>query len=111
MQKRLLCCRRSCICRVCRYGSCTRETFGSAGFHSGSPTCVQLPPFRLATIGGETLPVELTSEPIHEPYQPRRRPTPIRRYLRPATHQIGRAACREKVCEYVKFSVVAVPLK
>jgi hypothetical protein len=35
----------------CRYGSCAWETFGSAGLLSGSPTCVQLPPFRLATTG------------------------------------------------------------
>jgi hypothetical protein len=34
----------------CLYGGCARETFGSAGFSdTGSPTCVQLPPFRLAT--------------------------------------------------------------
>jgi len=35
--------------RLC-YGSCARETSGSAGWCvSGSPTCVQLPPIRLAT--------------------------------------------------------------
>ncbi len=46
----------------CRYGSCARETFGSAGLHTGSPTCVQLPPFRLATTGLVNLsPVELYS--------------------------------------------------
>ncbi len=34
------------------YGGCAREGFGPAGFPvlTGSPTCVQLPPFRLATI-------------------------------------------------------------
>src|SRR3546814_14402729 len=26
-------------------------------------------------------------------------------------HQIGRASCRERVCQYVSISVVAVPLK
>src|SRR3546814_14442196 len=26
-------------------------------------------------------------------------------------HEIGRASCREKVCQYVEISVVAVPLK
>ena len=33
------------------YGGCAREGFGPAGFPvlTGSPTCVQLPPFRLAT--------------------------------------------------------------
>jgi hypothetical protein len=34
----------------CFYGGCAREAFGSAGFSdTGSPTCVQLPPYRLAT--------------------------------------------------------------
>ncbi|KAB0504171.1 hypothetical protein F7R14_13960 [Pseudomonas lini] len=33
---------------VFRYGGCTRETFGSAGFSPPRvPTCVQLPPLRL----------------------------------------------------------------
>jgi hypothetical protein len=34
----------------CLNGGCARETFGSAGFSdTGSPTCVQLSPYRLAT--------------------------------------------------------------
>src|SRR3546814_19946697 len=32
-------------------------------------------------------------------------------FAKHATVQIGRASCRERVCQYVQFSVVAVSLK
>ena len=41
------------------YGGRAWETFGSAGcLVAGSPTCVQLPPIRLATIGWQSQPLQ-----------------------------------------------------
>src|SRR3546814_20526036 len=39
------------------------------------------------------------------------RDTAIQQFIGRLTLEIGRASCRERVCQYVSISVVAVPLK